>query len=422
MYSVKEINANFNGTVKEKTKKLSNIEMLFLIMVMAYYLLPVISVRIPLVIALAIALIYVAYLYVQYQKASRYYLLVVGSALIISIFYLFLTNTATITQDVSNYELKRLFSKFNQVFMAFFPVMLFLRMQTKATTKQKRIICWTAIVLFAYVLINTLLELLVNADATRNWSDFSEQSENNVGTYAFVYVVPIILSCIPYLFVRFKRPLFRFLIVASAMLLFLFLFLAQYTLALLIGIIGLFIQINIVIKDKKLKTVLWLCLLLIVFSLPVTLELLANVVPSGQMAIRLKELASFFGNGDSSGYNLNGRLSLYMQSIKAFFNSPILGNRKLDFDGHATFLTVPADIGIFGAFFFFALYHLAKKQIKQHCENYKYFLPAFICLVLMGLTNPIHSAFPLMFAVWFIIPLIIICAKKEDENEISVGN
>jgi O-antigen ligase len=120
------------------------------------------------------------------------------------------------------------------------------------------------------------------------------------------------------------------------------------------------------------------------------------------------ELYSFFTSGDTSGYNLNGRFTLYGKSIEAFLNSPIIGNRHLDFDGHATCLTVLADTGIIGGIpFYYLLISMNKRMKALLSENAKNFLPAYFCLLCMGFSNPIHNSLPLAFAVWFIVPLII---------------
>ena len=142
-------------------------------------------------------------------------------------------------------------------------------------------------------------------------------------------------------------------------------------------------------------------------SLPIFRYISSNV-KSAQISLRFRELANFFSSGDASGYNLEGRLTLYWETIKAFFASPLYGNRTLNFDGHATFLTILSDTGILGGIPFYILYFMTKKKIETIIEDTtRLFTIPFLMLVIMGLTNPIHAAYPVGFAIWFIAPLIL---------------
>jgi len=161
-----------------------------------------------------------------------------------------------------------------------------------------------------------------------------------------------------------------------------------------------------------------------VITLPPILDFLAKHVPSKQMAIRLREIATFFSTGDANSDNLGGRLELYWKTIKAFFKSPLWGNRKLGFDGHSTFLSVFADIGIFGGIFFVSMYVLARKKINSLFTEgqIRAYRPAFVGLILIGLTNPIHSAEPLAAAVWLFVPLMIAIFWEDKKYEKTLGN
>lgn len=411
---------------KEENKKLPLFEFCLSLVFVLYYLLPAINTTVPILVAVIVAAGYGLLLWLKNAQDAKYILTLLISAFVLSCLYCFLTDTATISQSVDHYVLKRIISKFSQYFMSFFPVVMFLRIRQKASKSQMKCFVLLMLLLVAYVLVNTTIELMTNENATRDWSEFAEQSENNVGTYAYVYAVPIIVSILPVLFLKWKKGWQKILLLGVTMFLLVFLLLAQYTLALLIGLIGFLLQININIKKPKKKYYFWFGLILLLLCSPLLLDLLAKYVPSKQMAIRLKEVAAFFSSGDISGYNLSSRLELYGKTILAFFQSPIIGNRSLGFDGHSTFLSVFADIGIFGGILFVYLYALAKKQIDNKLElKRKIFLPVFVSLILMGLTNPIHSAMPLSFVVWLLIPMLLILPerkKEEKKHEKTLGN
>lgn len=58
---------------------------------------------------------------------------------------------------------------------------------------------------------------------------------------------------------------------------------------------------------------------------PWLFKMAASHVPSEQMSIRLYEIYYFLVGGDATGYNMDGRITLYTESIKAFLKSPVLG-------------------------------------------------------------------------------------------------
>ena len=137
------------------------------------------------------------------------------------------------------------------------------------------------------------------------------------------------------------------------------------------------------------------------------------------MSIRLYEIYYFLIGGDTTGYNMQGRMTLYIDTVKAFLTSPILGNRSLDFDGHATFLTVLSDLGVLGGVPFYYLYFSSRKKVKKIInDRSESFKVIFVMLFLMGLTNPIHTALPLMYVVWFLAPLTIYMYREYEEEKI----
>ena len=404
-----------NGIMRSRsnTGNFYFLEFLLIVFFFAYYLLPAVSSVVPFMVALFTAIAYLAYLFIREPNWRVQIVVFLIITFGMSLMFFFLTQTSTISSSASNYALKRIASKMNQFFMMFFPACLFVRIYTKASYKQKKMLYWLAMIMFAVVVFNTFIELMTNESAARKWTEFDEQSQNNIGTYSFVYVVPMLVTALTSLLYTQKGNK-KLLIVGIIAFLFVFLLSAQYTLAILISVIGIALQISANIKNGAGKILLWLLLVSSLFLLPTCFEFLSNVIKSEHISVRFKELAAFFGGGDASGYNLNGRLELYWKSIQAFFKSPIIGNRKLSFDGHATLLTVPADIGILGLVGLWLLILKSKKHISTFMgERKKQFSPVIVCLIIMGLTNPIHGAPAAMFGALLFAPMIV---KIGDNN------
>ena len=383
----------------------------------AYYILPSFNGSFNRWLALFAGIAYFGYVLIKDRKVGISFISIFTAVTVIAFAFLILTDTKTISETASNRVLKVFLSKFSQYFFMYLPGLLLIRVLKTANKEQKNMMLLLLVAFYTIVLYNTFIIIMENPDAIRHWEEFADMDDKNIGNYYFVYSIPIVITGLSVCMARLKG--FRKLICLGMIgILFLFLLLASYTLAVLIAALGLIMQIFLSLKSPVTKILFIVAAVIGIFFVPDLLLFISENAPSGDMAVRFKELYSFFTAGDSSGYNLNGRLTLYRMSIEAFLNSPIIGNRSLSFDGHATFLTVLADTGIIGGIPFYYLLFSMNKRMKAFLgENARNFLPAFFCLLCMGFSNPIHNSLPLAFSVWFIVPLIInTLINKEGEK------
>lgn len=379
-----------------------------------YYILPSVSGSFNRTLAMFMGLAYFAYVFLKDQKIGISYISILSAVTVIAFAFLLLTDTKTISESASNRVLKVFFSKFSQYFFMYLPGLLLIRVFKTANREQKKVLLVLLAALYAVVLYNTFIVILEDPNAVRHWEEFADMDDENIGNYYFVYSVPIVIVGISVCMARLKG--FRKIICLGMIaVLFLFLLQASYTLAILIAVLGFAMQIFLSLKSPVTKILFVVAAVIAAFFIPDVLLFISNNAASGNMAVRFRELYYFFSSGDATGYNLNGRLTLYRKSIEAFLNSPIIGNRRLDFDGHATCLTVLSDTGIIGGIpFYYLLLSMNKRDKALLGENAKNFLPAFFCLLLMGFSNPIHNSLPLAYSVWFIVPLIIDTLIKQE--------
>ena len=382
-----------------------------------YYILPSLSGSLNRTLVLFVGIAYFGYVLIKDRKVGISFISIFTAVTVIAFAFLILTDTKTVSETASNRLLKIFFSKFSQYFFMYLPALLLIRVLKTANKEQKHLMLGLLVVLYVIVLYNTFTVIMENPDAIRHWEEFADMDDENIGNYYFVYSVPIVITGLSVCMARLKG--FRKLICLGMIaVLFVFLLFASYTLAILIAALGLVMQIFLSLKSPITKILFIVAAVIGIFFVPDLLLFISENAPSGNVSIRFKELYSFFTAGDSSGYNLSGRLTLYKMSIEAFLNSPIIGNRNLTFDGHATCLTVLADTGIIGGIPFYYLLFSMNKRMKAFLgENARNFLPAFFCLLCMGFSNPIHNSLPLGFSVWFIVPLIInTLINKEGEK------
>ncbi|MBO5339806.1 MAG: hypothetical protein J6A62_02265 [Oscillospiraceae bacterium] len=400
-------------------KELPFWELILIAYLFCPYLLPSVSLGTTLVLGLLV--LYCGYLALQ----NRYMLKFVSGVLllitVLALAYALLTDTATISENVSNRDLKRFVSKFYQYLTLYFPAILFVRVERAATEEQKKFFAALGIILIVCVVITTWVFLLDDPNATREWDSFEENSKQGVANYYFIYAVPIIISIATIILVKSKGIV---KIVSLACIIFgiLFLVSAQYTLSILIAIFGVLIQIFRNLRSGISKIIFIFLMIILALFLPEIIEFAVLNIRSEQVSTRLSEIHAFLTGSGAGGYNLSGRLTLYGNTIKAFVQSPIWGNRSLGFDGHATFLTVLSDTGLLGGIPFYVLLATAYGNVEKWIgSKQKQFNVIVLMFIMMGLTNPVHASLPLGLVTWFLAPLIIQMILKENtENETAV--
>ncbi len=405
-------------------EKLSWFDWVALLGFASYYILPAVSARVGIIQIVLLGIVYI--LISSRLKVSKEILRYLVVFIFVGLLYAVLVDASDISSSVSNLFLKKFYSKFYQLFLMFFPLYLLNRVRLRASKCQKNILIFISLLLLLYVELTTRAALQINANVTRSWGNYTDELRSlNIGHYGFVYSIPIVLVLMLMCVLKSRSVFIKLTSVVLIVAQMSFLLIAQYTLAVFAAMIGMLLLLMVHYSGSKKIVIMSLILIGMVPMIPMLIKAVADVIPSESMSIRLYEVYALFTAGDGSGYNLSGRMGLYGQSIMAFLRSPIWGNRSLDFYGHATFLVIPAMLGLLGAMPFYYIYFHSYKKIKRSLEeNGRLFMPIYAILLFVGFTNPIEDALPLMFAVWFLAPLVIeqlsrgdSCKVRRLENE-----
>ena len=407
-------------TRKAKTEKMPVWEVGLIAFFLYYYLLPSAANSLSFIIMLGLGFVYM--LYVLMRPTMREHIMftifrIFACIVFVTCCYFVLTQTKTIDTSVGDYELKRFLSKFQQLFFTFLPLLFLYRVIKFSSQQQQNFLLIFSVAIIGYVMIQTFEELAANDTATRVWTDFSAMENKNIGTYNFVYAVSV---CVPTLFallLNVKKGVHKFVLAIGFIVGFVFLIVAKYTLSLLITVLLCYVAILVSAKKRLTKVITLIITPAFLLFLPYIIEIFALRVATGSMQIRLLEVAGYF-SGESMGYNLNGRLTLYKDTLDVFLSSPLIGDSSMKFDGHATFLTVLSDNGLLGAIPFYWLYFSSKKRVNAILQDpvmEKCFFLAFLSVILTGFVNPIHAALPLPMAAWFVVPLLVaVCLRKKE--------
>lgn len=391
------------------------IEFLFVLFFTFYAILPAFSLYIKFYLMIFAAVAYVMLVMTKNKRSFtlKQMLVFIGVMLFVCLLYVIFVEPSSISENASNRSIKYFFSKLHQFIIMFLPLLLIDWAKNRANSFERKSAVVIGFLSFFYVMLKTTHELSRNPEIARNWLEFSQAGKNNAAGYFFVYAIPFLAAIFVYLFKNLDNIYLKILVAVGFFFEVYFLLISQYTLSVIITFIGVMYMLFTKIKNRGLKTVLFILLPIFIIILPPIIKFVATKVPSADMSVRLTEVYDFLvGNGEM-GYNLNGRLTLYKRTIIAFFESPIWGNRSLPFDGHATLLTVLADLGLLGGIPFYYLFFKAKKAVTGILgKQRKEFTPFWIMLLIMGFTNPIHSSAAISFAVWFMVPLVMLELNK----------
>lgn len=360
---------------------------------------------------------YLTYIVFVDHKVRKYAFWVLAFSIIYSLLYLYLTDTQSIG-DVSNREIKRIFSKFGQLLFMFLPVIMFYRTAVRATVRQIYV-AMVVILANSILLANIAIRVAsVNAEILHSF-DQATLEELGMNFQAFYYVYAftfLILTCVA----CYKYPVnksLKFLSLALALFSVYFLTTAQFALSIVTTTISLLVLYNTTAHNSSRKhTVIFVTILLLVLS-PFIIQLIISISSSRILNDRLSEIYDAITGEDTINKNDGqGRLDLYWMSIKAFISSPIIGNRTLPEDGHATFFTVPADIGISGIIIFYYLLKNGFNLVRNVLGDKRiFFIPLMAQILMMGFTNPITSSPNIYIFLFYLCPLATILFIKQRE-------
>lgn len=404
-------------------QKLSYVELAIMILFSARAIVPDFSL-IPDLIGYGLTIGYLAFVAIHssstdYPNNIGRYILI---ALFLAVLYSVLTDTQTIQQDVSNRSLKVLFAKFNQYSYQVVPFAIMFRLISKGSSKQQRIFLICTAIFFGITLIATNTFLSANPGAIRSFHnrDFDSTELEGLGNFYFVYGTAALIPslCLIYWYSRNMKAKITSVIVIVYI--FSFLLKAQFSLALLIPLICL-LYIYYIKASRVQRRIFWLFTPIAFVALPFFFKFVANHVGNdNDIHDRFMELYYAFTFQDSTSTAQDGayRLTTYWDTIKAFFVSPIWGT-KINFDPHSTFLGMLADVGLLGFVPYMMMFYGMTKKIYRYLDiegNKSLFKPSLLFIIMMGLTNPIHSTSALQFVIWCIAPLIVLELKKLNKS------
>ena len=198
----------------------------------AYYILPSFSGSFNRWLILFAGIGYFGYVLIKDRKVGISFISIFTAVTVVALAFLILTDTKTISETASNRILKVFLSKFSQYFFMYLPGLLLIRVLKTANKEQKNMMLLLLVALYIIVLYNTFTVIMENPDAIRHWEEFADMEDENIGNYYFVYSVPIVITGLSVCMAKLKG-IKKLICLGMIAVLFAFLLLASYTLAIL---------------------------------------------------------------------------------------------------------------------------------------------------------------------------------------------
>lgn len=391
----------------ERRRGLNAIEFGFILLCCLFYINFEIQAQFELYAPL-IALGYSYYFYQKEPSCRSFTRNIILSILLLAIMYTILTDANTVSGSFLKF--KQLYVKFSQYILVIFPIFLFHRVNNNASKKQLVIIIVT-VLLFCILLARVAIQFAQANALILHSMDANILEEANMALVAFyfVYLFTFIIITGIILIRHSNDKLVKYISIALIVFSLYFLSVAQFALSFVTTALSV-MYYYLKTSRSQYKFLVILALAVLAFILPFVLKVLISITEGELLSARFTEIYNSLTGQSNPGEesDLQARLDLYWMCIVKFFESPIIGNRHLPFNGHSTFLTAFADLGIFGGLLVCSIFKKSFRFFKVSLgRKYIYFLPLVCQIILMGLTNPIHSAPANFIMLFFLCPLLI---------------
>lgn len=393
-------------------------EFFYIVFFAVYYIVPRIADSVGSVSLLALEIVYIiALMFVEPRYVIRIIVLFGGLAVLIGLLYALFVDPINVTGN--NKELKFFVDYLFMYSCFYFPVLILYRVIKKANRQQVNLFLVICIISALIWSISLLKIISINPLAGRSFGMGQSGIDDDdwIAPFYFVYgIIFVALLCL--FFYKYSTKWNQLKIFALFLFLFwaYFIIKAQFTLSLITTILA-FLYMRYYFSKLQSSNGMRSIIINIVFVICVilSLDVLVVILPEA-LSTRMSEFVVLSSGEEmtSESSDMMYRVSLYTDSILAFWESPIIGHRFLNFDGHATGFYVLAQLGLLGGVPIYFGWFKIRKIVMQLMGNVGYaYTPFFVLFLLNIFTNPVHASIPLCFFLNCFIPLSILYYQND---------
>jgi len=239
----------------------------------------------------------------------------------------------------------------------------------------------------------------------------------NIGGYDFIYSIAFTtlpLCCL----IKVKQNISRAFLLSWLIISFVTIVMGAYMIAILLSVL---LTIAALINTKKFNLIQIVVFVLIGYLFYNTaLEFLISVGDEYGLTSLSKHAEELMKGNYSSGDKDNNRFYIYLNSIKNWLDSPILGtmNGTIHYrrSGHSQFLGFLETYGFFVIFyvcFFVSMYRRMYESFKTK-EYRSKFKVYYMIMLLFGFINRFDTFMGLGFTMFFFVPMMLLNVEKRN--------
>lgn len=270
-----------------------------------------------------------------------------------------------------------------------------------------------------FVIFATLAGLGKNPEAAREIAGGEgriEYYKNNIGGYSFIYGLVPLVAYLLWLFKQKRNALY----LLGAVIAFLCILKAQFTISIAIALLGAFMAI--ILKKPQLRKILLAAGILLssMFCFSAFTAKVLNYFAELCVKLNIDYLAQrFWGYAeilsvtDTTNRAIDMRMEVYINDLKLFFVNPLTGSlfkRNLaSISGHSDILGSAGGLGMIGICFFVFVFVFYFKILKKNFRgrNYVFMISIGMTIfILLAILNPILTT-PLISYVIFLMPVLL---------------
>lgn len=409
---------SFRIDSKIQPKQQGIIFSLYIVLVMAVYILPALKLTVPYILAAALMLLFLPIVLLKMKSVFAYLLLLLGTSACV-LFVSLLTGIYG-TVDAINEFIRNL--------RFFLPAVFAVFAFRFCDSKRRNVILTAFAVMTGYMLLKTFDALqkdmwitrILAQDKATDTALIRSYRMANVGGFEFSYMIGIIILGLLWAFFHCKNKIVKILCVVGVVIGYYYIIQTMYTTLLILISVGIMLMLILCVKNIIAKVALAVVGIVLIFSLAPLFKYLSGVFSGSLLSVKFMRIynALMFGDVDALG----SRPELIMEAVTNWAKSPIIGGYEVSERTHSLFFSILESTGLIGAVSyigcFIASYKMIVRELKLRNVDTLLVTLSFLYVFTLSVLNPVGYVFEVTVAAFFIIPLwsSLICKDSHTDR------
>ena len=282
------------------------------------------------------------------------------------------------------------------------------------TPKQQKMMLIAFVAVTGLVLYKTLLALEVEPWIVRILAEDQSYSTpeinafrlDNVGGYAFAYMMGIVTICVTDLVFSLKKKWQKVIAVIGVVFCFYFIIKSMYTTLLILSSMCVLLVLLFRVKSLPAKVTVVIGFIVLAICIVPLVEFLSQAFGGSLLSKKFGQIHTALTGGGTESLGL--RPQLLKQALLNWMKTPLLGS-NYDTPSHSLIFEILQQNGIVGLFFwlymFFASCNIINRKMKAHNIDPVSFKLCCVYLFVLSIFNDTRYVFEITLALFFMVPI-----------------